>query len=324
LYPTTPIFNATTLPPNPLHPDTYVQNWNFTVSRQFHANVLDVAYVGNKGTHVDTSLKNWNQPDPGPGDIQSRRPYPEYARIRLQSYSANTNYNSLQVHFERRLAHGVSFTAAYTWSHEIDDAWETTNNGGCGCQNPRNLSSERASGVYDQRHNVVIGYVWQIPFAKSLKGVAGTVVGGWSLEGILTFTSGSPFDVLESFDSQNDDGLWERPNLVAGQKLSVPNQGPSSWFNAGAFTPSVLMYGNSPRDPVVGPGTDAVNLTLTKTFQMPWREAHSVEFRAEAFNAFNTPQFANPDQYLGDTAFGQVTSTKLANRELQLALKYRF
>jgi hypothetical protein len=84
------------------------------------------------------------------------------------------------------------------------------------------------------------------------------------------------------------------------------------------------MYGNSPRDPVVGPGTDVLNLTLMKMFRMPWSEHHSLEFRAEAFNAFNTPQFNNPDQYLGDTAFGQVTSTKLDSRELQLALKYRF
>ncbi len=84
------------------------------------------------------------------------------------------------------------------------------------------------------------------------------------------------------------------------------------------------MYGNSPRDPVVGPGTHAVNLTLMRTFRMPWSEAHSLEFRAEAFNAFNTPQFSNPDQYLGDSAFGQVTSTKLDNREIQLALKYFF
>ena len=120
------------------------------------------------------SLKNWNQPDPGPGDIQARRPLPEYGRIRLQYYGANTNYNSLQVHFERRLTKGLSLTAAYTWSHEIDDAWETTNSGGCGCQNPRDLSSERASGVYDQRHNLVFGYVWQIPFAKGLTGITGS------------------------------------------------------------------------------------------------------------------------------------------------------
>jgi outer membrane receptor protein involved in Fe transport len=324
LYPSNPFFNAVTLPADPVHYDTYVQNWNLMVSKQFGANVLDVGYVGNKGTHVDTSLKNWNQPDPGPGDIQARRPYPTFARIRLQSYMANISYNSLQVRFERRFSRGLSFTASYSWSHEIDDAWETTNNGGCGCQNPHDLRAERASGVYDQRQNLVIGYVWQIPLGNNLKGIAGALGKGWSFEGILTFASGQPFDILESFDSQNNDGLWERPNLVPGQRLSVPNQGPSNWFNTGAFTPSVYVYGNSPRDPVVGPGTDVLNLTLMKMFRMPWSEHHSLEFRAEAFNAFNTPQFNNPDQYLGDTAFGQVTSTKLDSRELQLALKYRF
>ena len=324
LYPTNPFFNAVTLPADPAHPDSYVQNWNFMTSKQFGANVLDVGYVGNKATHVDSSFKNWNQPDPGPGDIQARRPYPTYARIRLQFYGANVSYNSLQVRFERRLSKGLSFTAAYTWSHEIDDAWETTNSGGCGCQNPHDLGAERASGVYDQRQNLVIGYVWQIPFGNGLTGVAGAIAKGWSFEGIVTLASGSPFDILESFDSQNNDGLWERPNLIAGQKVSVPHQGPSLWFNTNAFTPSVYMYGNSPRDPVVGPPTEAVNFTLMKAFRMPWSESHSLEFRAEAFNALNTPQFSNPDQYLGDTAFGQVTSTKLDNRELQLALKYRF
>jgi outer membrane receptor protein involved in Fe transport len=324
LYPSNPFFNAVTLPADRLHPDTYVQNWNLMFSKQFGANVLDVGYVGNKGTHVDSSFKNWNQPDPGPGDIQARRPYPDYARIRLQFYGANISYNSLQVRFERRLTKGLSLTAAYTWSHEIDDAWETTNSGGCGCQNPHDLGAERSSGVYDQRHNFVLGYVWQIPFANNLKGIAGAVAAGWSFEGILTLASGNPFDVLESFDSQNNDGLWERPNLVAGKRTSVSNQGPSLWFNTNAFTPSVFMYGNSPRNPVVGPGTKALNATLMKAFRMPWSEQQALEFRAEAFNAFNTPQFSNPDQYLGDTAFGQVTSTKLANRELQLALKYRF
>ena len=324
LYPSNAIFNAVTLPANPLHPDTYVQNWNFTISKQFGANVLDVAYVGNKGTHVDTSLKNWNQPAPGPGNIQSRRPYPEFARIRIQSYDANTNYNSLQVHLERRLAHGLNFTVAYTWSHEIDDAWQTTNDGGCGCQNPHDRRAERASGIFDQRHNFVAGWVWQIPFANGWRGLPAAIARGWSFQGIVTLVTGNPFDILESFDSQNNDGIWERPNLITGQTLSVPNPGPSLWFNTGAFTPTVLTYGNSPRDPLVGPGTSAVNLTLMKTFRIPWREAHSLEFRAEAFNALNTPQLSNPDQYLGDTTFGQVTSTKLDNRQIQLALKYFF
>jgi hypothetical protein len=133
-----------------------------------------------------------------------------------------------------------------------------------------------------------------------------------------------PFDVLQSFDGQNNDGLWERPNLVPGQKLSVAHQDPSLWFNTNGFTGSIYQYGNSPRDPIVGPGTNNWNLSLRKSFKMPYNEAHSLEFRAEAFNTFNRPQFSNPDSGLGDGAFGQVTSTKLDNREMQLALKYYF
>ena len=324
LYPTNPFFNATTLPLNPAHPDTYVQNWNLLASKQFGANLLEVGYVGNKGTHVDTSLKNWNQPDPGPGDIQARRPYPTYARIRMQYYGSNTSYESMQIHFERRLTAGLNVNLAYTWSHEIDDAEETTNNGGCGCQNPRDLSTERASGVYDQRQNLVIGYIWQIPFAHSWNGVAGAVAKGWSFEGIITLASGQPFDVLESFDSQNNDGIWERPNLVPGQKVTVSNPSQSMWFNPNAFTASVYQYGNSPRDPLVGPPTRVFNLSLMKAFHMPYNEAHTLQFRAETFNAFNHPDFANPDANLGDAAFGQVTSTKQDNREIQVSLKYRF
>lgn len=324
LYPTNPIYNAVTLPPDGKHPNTYVQDWNLQVSKQFGANMVEVGYVGSKGTHVDTSLKNYNQPLPGPGDIQSRRPYPEFARIRMQDYSSNTNYHSLQARFERRFSKGLSFTAAYTFSHLIDDSGTTTNDGGCLCQNPFNRHAERASGLLDQRHAVVLGYVWELPFAKNLKGPVGFVAGGWSFEGIVTFASGNPFDVLESFDSQNNDGLWERPNLVPGQKLTVPNRGPALWFNPNAFAPSTYVYGNSPRDPLVGPGTSSFNLSLIKSFRMPYSEHHTLQFRTEFFNAFNKPQFANPDANLGDGAFGQVTSTKIDNREIQLALKYRF
>ena len=325
LYPQNPIYNAVTLPQDGKHPDTYVQNWNLLVSRQFGSNnVIEVAYVGSKGTHVDTSLKNWNQPLPGPGDIQSRRPYTEFARIRMQDFGANTIYHSLQARLERRLARGISVTATYTYSHLIDDAGQTTNDGGCLCQDPRNRAAERASSIFDQRHRAVIAYVWDIPYAKSLKGPAGALIAGWSFEGILTFASGNPFDVLESFDSQNNDGLWERPNLAPGQKLTVAHPDPSLWFQTVAFVPSVYVYGNSPRNPLVGPGSSTLDLSLAKQFHVPFREKDALQFRAEAFNALNHPQFANPDSSLGDGAFGQVTGTKTPNREIQLALKYIF
>jgi hypothetical protein len=302
-----------------------VQNWNLQVSRQFGKNdVLEVGYVGSKGTHVDTSFRyNWNQPDPGPGDIQSRRPYPTLSRIRMQSYGSNTIYHSLQTRFEHRLSKQLNLTAAYTYSHLIDDSANTTNDGGCQCQNPRNIKAERASSLFDQRHLLVVGYVWEIPFAKSWKGPAGVLASGWSFQGIVTLASGSPFDIQESSDTQNNDGIYERPSLT-GQKISVANRSPNHWFNTDAFAPSILVYGNSPRNPVVGPGKHTFDLSLGKSFKMPYSENHSLQFRTEFFNAFNTPQFANPDRFLGDGAFGTITSTNLPNRELQFGLKYKF
>ena len=324
LYPTAPIYNAVTLPPDRKHPDTYSQNWNLQISHQFGSNLFELGYVGSKGTHVDTSFKNFNQPPPGPGDIQPRRPYPEFARIRMQDFGANTIYHSFQARFERRFSKGLSFTAAYTFSHLIDDAGQTTNDGGCLCQTPQHGPSERASSIFDQRHSLVVGYVWELPFGKSWTGFAGALGSGWNIEGIVTVASGNPFDVLESFDSQNNDGIWERPLLVPGQRLSLTHKNPAQWFNINAFAPSVYVYGNSPRNPLVGPGTSNADLSLIKRFRMFYNENHTVQFRAEAFNALNKPQFANPDANLGDGAFGQVKSTKLPNRELQLALKYTF
>lgn len=318
--------NAVTLPPDGKHPDTYAQNWNLQMSRQFTKNdVLEVGYVGAKGTHVDTSFRyNWNQPDPGPGPIQPRRPYPNLSRIRMQSYGSNTNYHSLQARYEHRLSQQLNVTAAYTYSHLIDDSANTTNDGGCQCQNPRNIEAERASSLFDQRHLLVVGYVWNVPFAKNWTGVSGALASRWSFQGIVTLASGSPFDVRESFDSQNNDGIYERPNLVPGQTFSVSNQGPNQWFNTNAFTPSVLVYGNSPRNPIVGPGKHTFDLSLSKSFNMAYHEGHSLQFRAELFNVFNTPQFANPDSNLGDGSFGQITNTNLPNREVQFALKYLF
>ncbi len=325
LYPTNPIFNVVSVPPDRKRHNAYMQNFNLQLSRQLTQNdVLEAGWVGSKGTHVDTSLQNFNQPDPGPGNIQDRRPYPQYARIRMIAPDTNTIYHSFQTRYEHRFSHGLSLSAAYTWSHLIDDAGETINAGGCNCQNPRNRGkAERASSVLDQRHRMVIGYVWELPFAKNLKGGPGAVLGGWQLGGIVTFASGFPFNITQSGDSQNNDGLWERPDLT-GQSVAAANQTPNVWFNTAAFARSVLHYGNSPRNPVVGPGTDTWDLSASKAFKMPYHEGHQLLFRSEFFNAFNSPQFGKPGSALGTGTFGRITSTALANRQIQFALKYMF
>jgi hypothetical protein len=113
---------------------------------------------------------------------------------------------------------------------------------------------------------------------------------------------------------------------VAGQDPNLPGSDRTlaRWFNTAAFSRATVTYGNSPRNPVIGPGLKTVDLSLAKSFRV--RSGHQVQFRWEAFNAFNTPQFANPNGTLGNANFGVVSSTRSGfnNREMQLSLKYLF
>ena len=247
---------------------------------------------------LDTSQLNFNSPDPGPGDIQPRRPYPQFNRIRLLTTDGNSTYHALQARFEHRFARGLSFTAAYNWSHMIDDQEDETNGERCRCQDPRHRGiNEKASSILDIRHRLVVGYVWELPFTANLQGVSQAVLGGWALGGIINVQSGSPFRIYQSADTQNNDSVGSaRPNLVPGQNPSLPSseRDPTHWFNTAAFTPERSLYGNTPRNPLVGPGLNTWNLSAHKAFKMPWLEGHQLEFRGELFNAFNKPQFANP------------------------------
>jgi len=326
LYPANPIFNVVSIPIDRKRHNAYMQNWNLQVSREIGSNdVLEVGWVGSKGTHVDTSLQNFNQAQFGDGPVQSRRPFPMYARIRMIAPDTNTLYHSLQSRYEHRFSSGLSLTFAYTWSHLIDDAAQTINRGGCGCQDPRNRGrAERASSIQDQRHRVVLGYVWDLPFAKSLRGAPGVALDGWTFSGIMTLASGFPFNVQQSGDSMNIDALWPRPNLLSDQRVALDTRTPDLWFNTNAFTRAVASYGTSPRNPVVGPGTKTWDLSIGKNFRLPYREGHQLQFRTELFNAFNTPQFGNPGGTLGTGTFGRITSTALDNRQIQFALKYMF
>lgn len=326
-----PVFNVVSVEPDRQHKNGYLQNWNLQIGRELSQNdILEVGYVGTKGTFLDTSVTNWNSPLPGAGDVQARRPYPNFGRIRMWATDGNSIYHALQTRFEHRMSHGLSLSAAYTWSHMIDDQQGSLNGDRSMAQNPRlRGKAERANSAMDIRHRLVIGGVWEVPLRDSLKGVAKSVLGGWSLGGIATFQSGMPLNITQSEDSQNVDSTGEsRPNLMSGQNavLSSSIRTPDRWFNTNAFTPSVLEYGNSPRNPagLVGPGLNTFDLSASKSFKMPYSESHELMFRAEFFNAFNTPQFSNPDTALGNETFGRVTSTSNPQRQIQLALKYSF
>jgi hypothetical protein len=131
--------------------------------------------------------------------------------------------------------------------------------------------------------------------------------------------------VTQSGDTQNVEFAgWSRPHLNTSVQAELENPDPFLWFNTSAFVRSVGEYGTAPRNPLVGPGLSTFDLSLTKSFRMPRYEGHELMFRTEFFNAFNSPQFGQPGGTLGTGTFGRVTSTRVDNRQIQLALKYSF
>jgi len=325
LYPNPPFFNVVTMPADRRRPDAMIQTWNATIEQQFGRAVLSTSYVGTKGTSLDTSIQYFNSPQPGPGTIQTRRPYPTFARIRALDFTGASNYNALQEHLEWRVNAQSNVTVSYVWSHMFDNQGNSTNAGGCTCQDVRH-PHEWAPGTNDQRHNLVLAYVYRLPdFSKSR--LAGYGVNGWTLNGLVSLASGNPVNVTQSTDSQNVDNPWQRPSLVPGTVPYVANKSAvNGWYNRNAFQLSGFAFGTTPRNYLIGPGVKTVNVSVMKNFAMPYAESHNLQVRFEAFNALNTPQFSNPNASYSPTSttFGQISSTKINNRELQLAVKYLF
>ena len=328
LVPTNTIFNVTSAEVDRNHRDGYYQNWNVAVGYELsRAAVMEVRYVGAKGTNLDTSLTNFNSPDPdptaGPANLQARRPYPAFGRIRMWMTDGTSDYQSLQSEFKQRGPWGLNLTVAYTLSKLNDNQQGGLNASRGRRQNPRSLEGEYARSADDQRHRLVASYVWNIPFGSSLTGVTGAFLKGWQLSGIGIFNSGSPIFINQDGDTLNVDSEEIRPNLVAGQDPTLPGDQRSlnRWFNTSAFTRAAVTYGTSPRNPVVGPGRKAVDLSLAKAFQMPNRR--QIQFRVEAYNAFNWVNWGSPNGTLGNSNFGIISSAS-AGREMQVSLKYMF
>ena len=234
-----------------------------------------------------------------------------------------SDYHSLQSEFKHRGPWGLNLTVAYTLSKLNDNQQGGLNASRGRRQNPRSLEGEYAPSADDQRHRLVVGYVWDVPFGSSLTGVTGALLRGWQLSGLGIFNSGSPIFINQDGDTLNVDSEEIRPNLVSGQDPTLPESDRSlnRWFNTAAFSRATVTYGTSPRNPVVGPGRKVVDLALTKGFRVLDRQ--QLQFRVEAFNAFNWVNWGNPNGTLGNASFGVISSAAAA-REMQLSLKYTF
>ena len=308
-----------------------IDEWNFNIQNQLPADVLfEVAYVGSKGTHLQVLVDHNQDPVPGPGDVQSRRPYPQYGPFTSIENHGNSTYHSLQLKAEKRLSRGLMFLTAFTYSKSINDQPEICCNGPWP-QNSYDIHAEKGPSDFDNRFRWVSSFDYELPIGKGKRFLnssraADLVLGGWHVGGILTFRSGFPFSPLMDYDPSNtgSNGLL-RTDRIADGNLPPDKRTPDQWFDINAFPlPTGYTFGNAGKNILEGPGEKAADISIRKMFSVT--ERFNVEFRAEAFNAFNHAVFAQPDNYItdGPGAAGVITSTVIPQRQIQFGLKLHF
>jgi hypothetical protein len=308
----------------------YYQSWNLAVQQALPGAIsLELAYAGSKGTHLQVVTDQNQVRTPGPGDVQERRPFPEFGSFTSIQNRGNSTYHSFQAKAEKHLSHGLYFLSAFTWSKAINDLPEIC----CAAPFPQdsyNLAAEKGRADFDQKLRWVLSFDYELPYGGSRRHVDNRVLdavfGGWHVGGIYTLTTGFPFSAWLGFDPSNTgtQGIVRADQLRDGN-LSTSDRGPNQWFDINAFTfPADFTFGNARRNNLIGPGQNVFDGSLRKVFSVT--ESQHIEFRAEFFNAFNHPNFAQPDNFIDDGpgAAGTISSVAIPMRQIQFGLKYTF
>jgi Carboxypeptidase regulatory-like domain/TonB dependent receptor len=312
--------------------DTYVSEWGLSVQQVLPSEFVGtISYIGSKGTHLLT-LSEVNVVDP----LTGTRPYPEFGQTDWRGTRNNSAYEALSVAVKRSFSRGLLLSVNYTWSHEIDDG---SNGSGDGDSlTPQNVACqpcERASGAFDARHVVNANAVYELPFGVgkpylNQPGVVRDVFGSWQVSTLVIAHTGFPVNVtVDRSSSAVPDGNTnnQRPDLVPGVPLYLPG----GEFNIAAFAvPAPGTFGDAPRNLLRGPGLWQADLALGK--HIPVTERVQLQFRAEAFNIFNRPQYAAPLSDISNpVTFGQILSTVNTGpvgtgtpRQMQFMLRAQF
>lgn len=271
---------------------------------------------------------------------QTLLPFPQFQSISDSISDGRSDYNALDVKIQKRFSHGVTLLTAYTWSSNWDNIWgaygfgNTLNPGNNGPQDIYNLSPEYARASNDIPNRFTVSGTYELPFGRGKQFLSGSsrlmdlLVGGWRFNDITVLQNGGPLAVTQTNSNSALGNSTQRPTLVPGVDpcyTGSPEGRLAHYFNPAAFTITPqFQYGNQPRTiPCKGPGYANSDLSLNKNFKVT--ERANVEFRAEALNAFNTPQFAGPSLSISSPASaGQITGTLGFPRLVQMGGRITF
>jgi hypothetical protein len=308
--------------------NAYSDQYNAGFQRSFGNNsVVTINYVGSRNHREQLQMTGNTALTPGPGDPQLRAPFPyiqpQNGYVRSLGRS---NYNALQVSSEGRSVNGLSYKLAYTYSKVINFGCDMYGSF-CDVQDPYHFERDKGVAGFDLTHIFSGGVVYELPFGKGRRWSSGNrpfnvLVGGWQLNGILSLSSGQPYDVqapIEIANTNNISGAL-RPNIIGDPHAGTTKLNP---INISAFAlPAAFTFGDMGRNSLRSDWNRNLDISLFRSFLIT--ESKKLEFRFEAFNVTNTPVFAIPDNNITDGNFGQVSSTANRERQLQLALKFYF
>lgn len=296
-------------------------HYSLDLQRQFtDHDMADVGYVGNRGLHLN-STNDFNDPTPGSGSVQARRPYQPWSSVTFDTQDQSSNYNALQAKYEHRFDHGYNLLVSYSWSKWLQYNQSPARGG--------NLGYEYALSQWDIPHNLAISGIYLLPVGRGKtllshgNAVAEGVLGGWQLQAILDLRSGIPYTPVVSSDRANTGVGSQRPNLNPAGCSAGFQRSLATWFNKTCYVDGpVYTYGQVRANTLRSDVYRQYDTSIFKNFTLPGETVLS--FRAEFFNVSNTTTFAAPNATVDVATGGKVTATSNAPREIQLALKYNF
>jgi len=339
--------SITTVPPDTK--DGAVWKWSFDIQRELPMQMsLTLGYVGSKGTHVGNSIGNYNSPDPSTStNVNARRPYTQFfdpalpqfgiqqlGAVRYLDSYGESFHHGMQLKLDKRYSKGLSLGVAYTISKSHGDG-ENGGQEGASFQNPRDRRGSRGPYRFDQTHNFVMHYVWELP-GQNLSGPIRYILGGWQSNGILSLRTGFPFNVGQGDDLNTGSPI--RPDRIADGRLEKPTR--DLWFDPQAFRrvtcniptrPDLCHYGSNGYNTMRAPGQRNLDFSLYKNFRI--KERYQLQYRWELFNSTNTPYFGDPNgigfatinSVVPDAArMGEIRSLRTPMRIMQMGLKFFF
>jgi hypothetical protein len=335
--------------------------WNLSIQRQLPKEwVLEVAYVGTKGTHLRETRDAIQPYDATTHPVtitdvnnhtytittntfanaaaRSRALGLATGNYQIFASDAWSHYNSLQVTASHRFSRDFYFQAGYTWSRALD-ATSTGNTAfNTAINDQTNLRDSYGPSDFDRTHRLIVSYNWDLPFLRKTEGLMGTLLGRWAVSGITTFQSGLPVTVIDAgggsafaLSSPNTATATLNPGftIASAQTHGSVQSRVNQWFNLNAISGAPVIgvdgstgYGNLGRNTFRGPFQQNWDVSLGKNFRIT--EGTNFKFTTDFFNIWNHPIFASPSGIFNASGFGQITATKGTPRLIQFSGRFSF